>query len=251
MNTRIAAASLGCVLLAVTAGTAAAAICDNRPGTPITLDAKVTSATSIRFNFRPTTRADEVNKYYDYTVHEVLPSGRQLNVKNQGGVPPHSPHHTSTSYFDINDLKPGSKYCFIVKGRSERGNKGCVSLKWSAPICAQIEGGPKASPTARGPFGAVASDSKGKWGHGLGVTSEAQARSNAQQMCGSGCKVELAGKGTCGAFAESRAANGAYWYGLGLANSPDAASKAALAGCGRGAPKGTCKISKKSCRFTG
>lgn len=231
---------------------AAAAICDNRPGTPVTLNAEVTSATSIRFKFRPTTRADEVNKFYDYTVHEVFPGGRQVNVRNQGGVPPHSPHHTSISYFDINDLKPGSKYCFIVKARSERGTKGCVSLKWSAPICAQIEGGKSASPTARGPWGAVASDGKGKFGYGVVLASEAQARSNALKMCGSGCRVELANKtGRCAAFAEHRAANGGYWYGLGLSNSADGARNGAIGGCQKGAPKGTCKITKSHCGFNG
>jgi hypothetical protein len=44
MNTRIAAASLGCILLLAGADAASARLsCDDRPGTPITLDAKVTS----------------------------------------------------------------------------------------------------------------------------------------------------------------------------------------------------------------
>ncbi len=254
MRTKSIAASLGCICLLAAAGAApaAAAICDNRPGTPNQTSGEETSATSIRFKFRITTRDNEINKYYDYYVTQK-PGNKQ--VVSQTGVRSHGPYYLgfgSIDYVNVNDLKPGGEYCFYIRARSERGTKGCVSAQWAAPACVKIAGGPSASPTARGPWGAVASDSKGKFGYGVVLANEAQARFNALKMCGSGCKVELANdKGRCAAFAEHRAANGAYWYGMGLSNSSDGARNGAIGGCQRGAPKGTCKITKSHCGFNG
>ena len=61
MRIKSAAASLGCVFGIVAMGAApAAASCSDQPGTPDRVNAEVTSATSIRFKFRITTRDNEV-----------------------------------------------------------------------------------------------------------------------------------------------------------------------------------------------
>ena len=237
-----------CSLLAVaSAAPAVAAICDNRPGTPNQTSAEVTSATSIRFKFRITTRDNEINKYYDYYVTQKPGNGR---VIARTGVRSHGPNHLgfgSIDHVDVSDLKPGGEYCFYIRARTERGTKGCVSAVWAAPACAKIEGGPSASPNAPGPFGAVAADGKGSWGYAVAQASEAQARTNALKGCGNAnCKVELAGRGTCAAYAQSRA-NGGYWYGLGLGSSYMGAREAAERGCAKGAPKLACKIQKTFC----
>jgi len=123
-----------------------------------------------------------------------------------------------------------------------------VSALWSGSVCAKIEGGPSASPTARGPFGAVAADGKGSWGYAVAQASEAQARTNALKGCGNAnCKVELSGRGTCVSYAYTR--TGGYWYGLGLStNNYMGARTAAILGCQKGAPnKPTCKTNKTYC----
>jgi hypothetical protein len=250
MRTKSIAASLGCICLLAAAGTApaAAAICDNRPGTPNQTSGEETSATSIRFKFRITTRDNEINKFYDYYVTQK-PGNKQ--VVSQTGVRSHGPYYLgfgSIDYVNVNDLKPGGEYCFYIRARSERGTKGCVSAQWAAPACVKIAGGPSASPNAPGPFGAVAADGKGAWGYAVAQASEAQARTNAVKGCGNAnCKVELSGRGTCAAYAQSRA-NGGYWYGLGLStNNYMGAREAAERGCAKGAPKTTCKIQKTYC----
>ncbi len=248
METTAAAASLGCMLaLAVLAAGPAIASCSDRPGTPDNVSAQVTSATSIRFKFRITTRDNEVNKYYDYFVVEK-PGNKQ--VRNQAGVPAHGPYflgYHAYTYFDVSDLKPGSEYCFQVRARTERGTQGCVSAKWSGAACAKIEAAPRVKPSASGPYSAVAADGKGHWGFAVGQDNEPQARTKAVSGCGNpGCKVELSGQWKCAAYATSRA-NGGYWYGLGLSRTSRGASAAAERGCAKGAPKGTCKVEKTVC----
>jgi len=247
MMSKIAAATLACVVV-FSAGTApASAACSDRPGTPNNLSAEVTSATSIRFKFRITTRDNEISRFYDATVTEK-PSNKI--VRSFTGVRAHGPYflgYGGIDHFNINDLKPGGQYCFQIRARTERGTKGCVSEKWSGPVCATIEGGPGASPNARGPFGAVAADGKGSWGFAVSQASEAQARASAVKGCGNGnCKVELSGRGKCAAYADSRA-NGGYWYGLGMGATAAATSAAARQGCAKGAPRNTCKVHKTVC----
>lgn len=248
MKMKAAAAGLGCFLsIAAASVVPAAASCSDRPGTPDNLSAEVTSATSIRFKFRITTRDNEVNKYYDYFVVEK-PGNKQ--VRSQTGVPAHGPYflgYGGITYFNVSDLKPGGEYCFQVKARTERGTQGCVSAKWSGPVCARIEGGPAARPKTTGPHAAVAADGKGHWGYAVGQPSDAQARESAVKGCANpGCKVELAGQWKCAAYATSRA-NGGYWYGLGLSRTDAGARSAAERGCAKGAPKGTCKAEAAFC----
>lgn len=226
------------------AGTAAA--CTDRPGTPNNLSAEVTSATSIRFKFRITTRDNEVRKYYDYYVVE-RPGGRR--VVDFGGVAAHGPYFLgfgSTTWFDVNDLKPGGTYCFYVRARTEPGSKGCVSEKWSAPVCARIEGGPDAAPSARGPWGALAANGEGSWGYGVGFATEAAARGAAIKGCGNRhCKVAVTGQARCYAYFESK--SGGYWYGLALHASLQTAISVAQGGCAKGAPAGTCRQVRAQC----
>ena len=226
------------------AGTAAA--CTDRPGTPNNVSAEVTSGTSIRFEFRITTRDNEVNKYCDYYVTEPE---RRRRVVSFAGVSAHGPYflgYGSTTWFDVNDLKPGGYYCFYVRARTERGTKGCVSERWAAPACARIEGGPSARPDAPGPWGALAADGKGSWGFGVGFASEAAARDAAYKGCGNRrCKVAVTGQARRYAYFESKA--GGYWYGLGLHTSLQTAIAVAQGGYTTGAPAGTCRQVKAPC----
>jgi hypothetical protein len=233
-------------IMAASGAAPAAAACFDRPGTPNQTSAEVTSATSIRFKFRITTRDNEINKYYDYYVTQK-PGNKQ--VVSQTGVRSHGPNHLgfgSIDHVNVNDLKPGGEYCFYIRARSERGTKGCVSAKWAAPACAKIEGGPSAAPNAPGPWGALAADSKGRWGFGIGFASEAAARAAAIKGCGDqACKVAVAGKARCYAYFESR--SGGYWYGLALHANLRTAVSVARGGCTGGAPAGTCKLVKSKC----
>ena len=248
MKSKIAAGSLACAFLYLAAGAAPAyAACSDRPGTPNNLSAEVTSATSIRFKFRITTRDNEISRFYDAYV--VQRPGNKT-VWSQTGVRAHGPYflgYGGIDHFNVSDLKPGGTYCFQIRARTERGTQGCVSAKWSGAVCATIEGGPSASPNARGPFGAVAADGKGSWGYAIAQSSEAQARASAIKGCGNAnCKVELAGRGICAAYADSRA-NGGYWYGLGMGQNSRSTGEAARQGCAKGAPRNTCKVHKTVC----
>jgi hypothetical protein len=247
MRRKSTLALLGCIsLLVASAPGLAAAACFSRPGTPVPLTPEVTSATSIKFKFRITTSDSDVRKYYDYYVVEK-PSNRR--VFGQGGVPAHGPYYLgkgATTWFNVNDLKPGGEYCFYIKARDEPGSKGCVSDRWGGPSCAKIEGGPSAAPNAPGPHGALAANGKGNWGYAIGFATEAAARAAAMKSCGDRrCRVVVAGQARCYAYFESR--QGGYWFGIALHTSLETATSVARGGCTKGAPAGSCKQVKAAC----
>ena len=101
-------------------------------------------------------------------------------------------------------------------------------------------------PGAKGPWGALAADGKGRWGYAIGYATEEFARAAAVKGCGGGtCKAALAAQMRCYAYYESRTRG--YWYGMALDGSLQRAISTARGFCEKGAPAGTCKEMKAQC----
>jgi hypothetical protein len=136
-------------VLSMAASISAHAACGDRPGTPDNVSVQALSTTSIRFNWRITTRKDEVERYYDLQVFEEIPPQPPSNVpkktmiRNLSGVRGQGPNYLTTGgmdHFDFTGLKPGTKYCVWIMGRTEGGTQGCTSLIWSNQPCTTTQG---------------------------------------------------------------------------------------------------------------
>ena len=121
--------------IAMVAGaTAAAASCDNRPGTPTNVTAQVLSSNSINFSWRNTTGhwLAEPKMFFDmYLQHGGKSIGRDLT-----GTGPYSVSFGSTSSYVFNGLAPNTNYCFALRARTEGGTQGCISEVTSNWACA-------------------------------------------------------------------------------------------------------------------
>ena len=94
-------------------------------------------------------------------------------------------------------------------------------------------------------WAAVAVDGRGAWGASLGLPTSSAAGRDAISRCGGNCRVVMAGRGRCVAFADS--SSGGYWYGHAYGDSAQGVRSVAMEGCSAGAPSGTCHIKHVNC----
>jgi hypothetical protein len=121
------------LLVALALSTAVAAACGDRPGTPDNVRAEATSASSITFRFRNTTRW--VNRMcFDIEVRDGRgnPVGRDITGGDCAGAGYHQPR-----YHVFTGLRADTEFCFRIRARTEPGTQGCVSAIWSARVCAR------------------------------------------------------------------------------------------------------------------
>lgn len=107
--------------------------CGSRPGTPFPSRVVVGRGGSVSFIWTNTQR--EGGLYYDVQITD----GAGHLVRNYSGKDFTGNHQAipyGTVVVDNENLPYGTKYCFVVRGRSGSGTNGCVSDKWSLSTCA-------------------------------------------------------------------------------------------------------------------
>ena len=236
----VASLALAALAAAFSASTARAD-CGNRPGTPTNVKTFPDAKSQTTFRVSWTNRATEKPIYWDIEVTDargtVHPQPAGISLGDRG---------YSLRVGKDFTVPPGETRCFRVKARTEAGTKGCVSLAWSNKACATAKATATPAPPQAGPWGALAADSAGHWGYGVGFATEASAREAAIKGCGNRrCKIAVAGQARCYAYFDSRSRG--YWYGLALHTSLQTAISVAREGCSKGAPAGTCKQVKAQC----
>lgn len=105
------------------------AACGDRPGTPTDVSAVAVSSSSIMFRWRDTTRPGEIplGPFYDIEVTDSRGNPLGRSVTGQGNL-------FGGKLFER--LPFNTTFCFRVRARTEPGTQGCVSLRFSARVCA-------------------------------------------------------------------------------------------------------------------
>jgi hypothetical protein len=145
------------------------AACTDRPGTPTNVGATAVSPTEIAVSWSNRTRVFDAtatqfahNMWFDFLVTETPKVGPTIvSPKSRTGWGPVrvSPPMGSASSTTFDGLRPGTKYCFVMRARTEGGTQGCISQVASNQGCATTPDllttpRPSAPPTQSGPSGA-------------------------------------------------------------------------------------------------
>ena len=139
-------------------------------------------------------------------------------------------------------VEPVSPAAFESEHAPSAAHQGCVSALFSNRACTTT-----IAASAPPAFSAIAVDGQGRWGFGVGMRSEAEARSGALGGCGTSARrIEKVAQAPCIAFAESR--SGGYWFGLSVDQSQQKVKSVAMERCAKGAPAGTRKPVNTGCR---
>src|SRR5215468_7976599 len=118
MHRKFARIGLVAAILLIVFTSPSAASCSDRPGTPDNVSIQATSKTSVRFNWRITTRRDEVERFYDIQLWEEVPptppsnAPKKVLVSNLSGVRGQGPYFLTTGgmdHYDFTGLKPDTR----------------------------------------------------------------------------------------------------------------------------------------------
>jgi hypothetical protein len=122
------------------------AACTDRPGTPTNVTAEAVSPTQIKVTWLNTTRAFDItgtqfahNMWFDISVREIAKDGSAIvsPLSRTGWGPVRvTPPMGSPSSTTFDGLRPGTRYCFSMRARTEGGTQGCISKVASNSGCA-------------------------------------------------------------------------------------------------------------------
>jgi len=84
--------------------------------------------------------------YFDIMVR-ADERGSPTDKKDWTGQGPFSVTYGSRSSQDFDRLSVPQKLCFWIRARTARFNQGCVSVKWSGPVCGTTASTPPGAPS--------------------------------------------------------------------------------------------------------
>jgi fibronectin type III domain protein len=168
VSTRSWLSAAAVIMTVLTSSSPSLAACTDRPGTPTNVGATAASPTEITVSWSNRTRVFDAtatqfahNMWFDFLVTETPKVGPTIvSPKSRTGWGPVrvSPPMGSASSTTFDGLRPGTKYCFVMRARTEGGTQGCISKIASNQGCATTPDlvttpRPSAPPTQSGPSG--------------------------------------------------------------------------------------------------
>lgn len=141
--------TVAAIMTVAITGSPVVAACNDRPGTPNDLDARVLSPSVIELVWTHRTRVRNAvgtmishRMWFDIRVTESSPpeaAPRGSKHSRTGWGPLNVPAgftapHQGSARFE--GLQPNTKYCFAMRARTEGGMQGCISQLESSPACA-------------------------------------------------------------------------------------------------------------------
>jgi hypothetical protein len=221
--------------------------CGDRPGTPTDIRATGNNDPGIVLTWINT--ASESGA--DFVDIEVTTQNGGATSFNRSGWRMEGGGFHKEGSATFRPMEIGKTFCFRVRARTEAGTQGCVSLLWTARVCAAAVAKPKTGGTNIGfpilaSYASVASSVEGAWGASIMRTGRVEdAVADAIRRCSGRCATLIKGEGECVAVAEPLAQH--IEIGVAIGKSKDDVNRRALAMCEARAPGLKCRLAHSNC----